>query len=198
MTTSTNKKNLVASTERKSQRQHFENWIILAVLVVTGVFTTIDIYTDIGEGASFAHLAFEGLISLLSIFGATMLWFRIQSLKAEVVDQQQNLAEAEALRTQALSEALKWRTEASNAIRGLSDAIDGQLIKWKLSTAEKEVALLLLKGLSLKEIADVREVSEKTARAQSFSLYAKSGLRGRAELSAFFLEDLMLPSSQER
>lgn len=189
---------MVASTERKSQRQHFENWIILAVLVVTGVFTTIDIYTDIGEGASFAHLAFEGLISLLSIFGATMLWFRIQSLKAEVVDQQQNLAEAEALRTQALSEALKWRTEASNAIRGLSDAIDGQLIKWKLSTAEKEVALLLLKGLSLKEIADVREVSEKTARAQSFSLYAKSGLRGRAELSAFFLEDLMLPSSQER
>ena len=64
---------------------------------------------------------------------------------------------------------------------------------WKLTHAEKEVALLLLKGLSLKEVAELRHVSEKTARAQSFSVYAKSGLGGRAELSAFFLEDLMLP-----
>jgi DNA-binding CsgD family transcriptional regulator len=187
------------SANRKSfRRQHFENWLLFAVLAITGIFTMIDIYTDVGEGASFGHLGGEAIIALFSLGGAVLLWMRIQGLKEEVTDQKEIAAQAEAARSIALEEAVKWRKEASNAIRGLSDAIDSQLTKWKLTSAEKEVALLLLKGLSLKEIADVRGVSEKTARAQSFSLYAKSSLGGRAELSAFFLEDLMLPSSENQ
>ena len=59
--------------------------------------------------------------------------------------------------------------------------------------AEREVALLLLKGLSLKEIAQVRSTSERTIRAQAQSLYGKAGVTGRAALSAFFLEDLLAP-----
>ena len=52
-----------------------------------------------------------------------------------------------------------------------------------------------LKGLSLKEIAAARGTSEKTARVQSGAVYAKSGLAGRSELSAFFLEDLLPPGT---
>jgi hypothetical protein len=40
-----------------------------------------------------------------------------------------------------------------------------------------------------------RHTSEKTARVQSSAVYAKSGLSGRSELSAFFLEDLLPPGS---
>nr|HMN69592.1 helix-turn-helix transcriptional regulator [Bdellovibrionales bacterium] len=69
-----------------------------------------------------------------------------------------------------------------------------QLTSWKLTISEKEVAFLLLKGLSLKEIAEIRKTSEKTARAQSTAIYEKSGLSGRSELAAFFLEDLLGPS----
>lgn len=54
-------------------------------------------------------------------------------------------------------------------------------------------ALLLLKGLSLKEIAAIRSTAERTIRAQAQALYAKGGLTGRAALSAFFLEDLLAP-----
>jgi DNA-binding NarL/FixJ family response regulator len=54
------------------------------------------------------------------------------------------------------------------------------------------VALLLLKGLSFKEIAQVRNASERTVRQQALAVYAKSGLGGRAELAAFFLEDLLV------
>jgi DNA-binding CsgD family transcriptional regulator len=50
-----------------------------------------------------------------------------------------------------------------------------------------------LKGLSLKEIAQIRATSERTIRAQARALYAKAGLSGRAALSAFFLEDLLAP-----
>jgi DNA-binding CsgD family transcriptional regulator len=78
----------------------------------------------------------------------------------------------------------------------LARAIDQQLSKWNLSLAEKEVAFLLLKGLSLKEVAHVRNTTEKTARVQSMAVYAKAGIAGRSELSAFFLEDLLLPASR--
>lgn len=55
------------------------------------------------------------------------------------------------------------------------------------------MALLLLKGLSHKEVAAIRATSERTVREQARSLYAKAGLTGRAALSAFFLEDLIAP-----
>lgn len=48
---------------------------------------------------------------------------------------------------------------------------------------------MLLKGLSFKEIAVVRDTVEKTVRQQASALYRKSGLSGRHELAAWFIED---------
>ncbi len=94
-------------------------------------------------------------------------------------------------------EAEKWREESRKFIEGLGQAIDSQLNRWNLSHSEKEVAFLLLKGLSLKEIAQARNTTEKTARAQSVAVYQKSGLAGRSELAAFFLEDLLAPAQRD-
>lgn len=88
----------------------------------------------------------------------------------------------------------RWRTDARQALAGLGAAIERQFERWQLTDAERSVALLLLKGLSLEEIAAARGTSERTARQQSLAVYKKAGLGGRAELSAFFLEDLWLPS----
>jgi len=52
-------------------------------------------------------------------------------------------------------------------------------LTWKLTDAEREVGLLILKGLSLKEIAAVRVTSERTIHAQAQSIDAKAGLSGR-------------------
>jgi len=87
-----------------------------------------------------------------------------------------------------------WKEKSRSFIQGLSQAMDEQFEKWHLTPSEKEVALLLIKGLSTKEIADIRQASEKTVRAQATSLYKKSQVQGRYELSAFFLEDLLLPN----
>ena len=76
---------------------------------------------------------------------------------------------------------------------GLGEAIDRQFLTWKLTEAEREVGLLILKGLSLKEIVGARATSERTIRAQARSIYSKAGLSGRSALSAFFLEDLLAP-----
>jgi DNA-binding CsgD family transcriptional regulator len=87
----------------------------------------------------------------------------------------------------------QWRGETRLLLKGLGEAIDRQFSTWKLSEAERQIGLLILKGLSLKEIAGVRFTSERTIRAQARSIYAKAGLSGRAALSAFFLEDLLAP-----
>src|SRR5690606_27259970 len=90
-----------------------------------------------------------------------------------------------------------WRARAEQLLRGLGEAIDAQLRSWRLTPAERETALLLLKGLGHKEIAAVCGRSERTVRQHAVAVYRKSGLGGRAELSAFFLEDLLLPPAPE-
>jgi DNA-binding CsgD family transcriptional regulator len=87
----------------------------------------------------------------------------------------------------------RWRSESRVLLKGLGEAIDAQFARWNLTDAEREVALLLLKGLSTKEIAAVRAGSERTVREHARAIYSKAGLTGRAALSAFFLEDLLAP-----
>jgi len=87
----------------------------------------------------------------------------------------------------------EWSNQAKTLLEGLSKIINEQMNVWKLTIAEKQITLLLLKGLSLKEIATIRETSERTVRQQAAQIYKKASINGRAELSAFFLEDLLLP-----
>ncbi|HSI56784.1 MAG TPA: helix-turn-helix transcriptional regulator [Ideonella sp.] len=87
----------------------------------------------------------------------------------------------------------QWRAESRSLLNGLGEAISAEFGRWHLTDAEREVALLLLKGLSTKEIAAMREGSERTVREHAGAIYSKAGLAGRAALSAYFLEDLLAP-----
>ena len=91
------------------------------------------------------------------------------------------------------AESQRWRTAVEDHLRGLGAAIQEQFEAWNLSKAEQEVRLLLLTGFSHKEIARLRHTSTTTIRQQAASIYQKANLSGRAALSAFFLEDLLLP-----
>ena len=91
------------------------------------------------------------------------------------------------------AEAHQWRVEAQQALEGLGAAIDREFTKWSLTDAERSVALMLLKGLSHKEIATQRGTNEGTVRQQALAIYRKAGLGGRSSLAAFFLAGLVLP-----
>jgi DNA-binding NarL/FixJ family response regulator len=129
----------------------------------------------------------EGLMGLMAVIGIFIVLRNSIETKQELKDEREKFSNFKL-------EAEKWREQSRNYVEGLSQAIDQQLTTWNLSSAEKEVAFLLLKGLSLKDIALVRKTTEKTARAQSAAIYSKSGLSGRSELAAFFLEDLLVPN----
>ncbi len=88
-----------------------------------------------------------------------------------------------------------YRNETAHLVKGLSIKIDQQLEAWHMTHAEREVAFLVLKGFSNKEISEIRGTKEKTTIQQVSAIYEKSGLHNRAEFAAFFLEDLLLPQS---
>ncbi len=68
-----------------------------------------------------------------------------------------------------------------------------QFDEWLLTTSEQDVVILLLKGLSFREIASLRETQEKTVRQQASSVYRKAGVTSRHELAAWFFEDMLEP-----
>lgn len=158
--------------------------ILLTTLLLITVMVTFDLITDSGEGVALWHLLAEGTAGLLALCGTFYILRDTFRLKKNLRNERQISAVLK-------KESEEWRNRSRTYLDGLSEAIDRQLSIWNLTPAEKEVAFLLLKGMSLKEIAGIRGTAEKTARVQSMSIYSKSGLAGRSELAAFFLEDLL-------
>jgi DNA-binding CsgD family transcriptional regulator len=79
----------------------------------------------------------------------------------------------------------------AEAVRNFESVLQTHFNVWKLSDAEKAVALHLLRGFTSKEISDIRQVSERTIRNQAGSIYAKAGLTGKHDLAAYFLEEFL-------
>lgn len=154
-------------------------WTVMGLFFAIALLMAWDLVGDYKEGTGMAHLAIELLVLLAAGGGIAYLWHQLRQTR-------QGLGAA-------LAESKQWRRENRELMRGLGSAIKAQFDRWKLSNAEAEVGLLLLKGLSHKEIAAVRGTGERTAKEQARALYRKSGLSGRSTLASFFLEDLLPP-----
>jgi DNA-binding CsgD family transcriptional regulator len=166
---------------------------MVLLFTLIAVLVGIDLITDLGGSTTLAHVLLELVVVAIGFVAAGSIALRLRRSARDAQDLREQAAQlAEALRL-TRQEAAQWRSNAADLIAGLSAAIDTQLARWHLSPAEKEIALLLLKGLSHKEIAGIRSVSETTVRQQARSLYRKAGLSGRNDLAAFFLEDLLGP-----
>ncbi len=63
--------------------------------------------------------------------------------------------------------------------------------EWDLTSSEKDVALLAIKGLGIQEISKVRQTKQGTVKAQLNAIYRKAGVNGRPQLISTFVEELM-------
>ncbi|MGD8279351.1 MAG: helix-turn-helix domain-containing protein [Gemmatimonadota bacterium] len=159
---------------------------VLFLAVVIG--GSIDLLLDRPVTLWSAHVLFELALIALSLGAA--LWLARGWRRSEAaVDRLTGLVREK----QAESDA--WQRSAEQALDGLSRAIDAQCALWGLTPTERETALLLLKGHSHKRIARLTDRSERTVRQHAVAVYRKSGLSGRAELAAFFLEGLRVTPS---
>lgn len=159
---------------------------LTALLAAIALFGATDLVLDRPASLFSAHVLFELAFIALCLGGVAYVWRGWLGTRAALAGSQQALRDREVERD-------RWRDEANRLLAGLGVAIEAQFERWGLTPAEKEVALLLLKGLGHKEAAVVLARSERTVRQHAIAVYRKSGLAGRAELAAFFLEDLLLP-----
>ena len=166
-------------------------WVPTALFGFITLFAGADVVADAVVGAGLAHISVEVAEVAASLAGFVYMWSQLRSAEARARDLERDLDGTRA-------DLARWRSEAQDHLRGLGAAIDRQFERWQLTPAEREVGLLLLKGLSLKDVAELRATSERTVRQQSLAIYRKAGLAGRAELAAFFLEDLLLPGELPR
>jgi DNA-binding CsgD family transcriptional regulator len=160
-----------------------ERLIMITFSGVIAFATGIDIFFDLQENVPFEHLVHElGLLGLALAAGIYQLRLVLNKdhIIADFASQIRNLE----------FEQAQFKERFSKLKSDFSHVVDQQFSDWKLSTGEREIALLLVKGVSMREIADTRQTSEGTVRQQATVIYKKSNLSGRQELAAFFLDEL--------
>ena len=141
------------------------------------------------ELANFAMDIVEKAILVSAVAATAYVAIETRGMRRERTDLLNDLSRVR-------NESDRWRTAARVHIDGLGRAIRDQFAAWKLSDSEADIALLMLKGLTQKEIAHLRGSEESTVRQQAAAVYRKSGLANRSELGAYFLEDLLAPDEE--
>lgn len=147
--------------------------ILLVVQALCATFFLVDAVSDwVGsEFAGFRHLhAFEMVLSVALILGLVATIMLLRDLT----------------RRQA-----EMRRQLNAASGAFVQVIERQFSEWGLSAAERDVAMLAIKGLSVAEMADLRRTKEGTVKAQSASVYRKAGVSGRLQLLSYFIDELL-------
>ena len=124
------------SNDIRTNRSTLTAVILFATVVV---LVGWDLWIDFGEGVGWVHIIVESFIFLVAIAGTVIMWRQLDRTKTDLEG--------------AIVEAEHWKQENQDLLQGLSAAIEKQFSRWKLSEAEADVGLLLLKGLGHKEIA---------------------------------------------
>jgi DNA-binding CsgD family transcriptional regulator len=139
---------------------------------------------DLAHGADIGHIVKEAIVVSISTIAIAWLLWGLHKQQLEIRSLQQELETANSPQTPPDKYVLEARKKLGNVITQ-------QFSDWMLTGSEREVGWLLLKGLSLKEIAIVRSTQEKTVRQQASSIYRKAGISGRHAFSAWFIEDIL-------
>lgn len=157
---------------------------IVVILATVVIGSGVDLFMDLSHGASEQHIAKEALVVLISTVAIAWLLYSVRRQTLEL----------EALRQEHLQPARSPQPASDYVIsarRQLGEVVTRQFSDWDLTASEKEVGWLMLKGLSLKEVAAVRNTLEKTVRQQASAIYKKAGVSGRHAFSAWFIEEML-------
>ena len=144
-----------------------KEYYLMLIFILLVMASGIDLTIDFSAGTDFNHVAQESVIFALSFIALGWLVFDIHRQTIEISTLRDELAAARKPEHKPEKYVLDAKTN-------LSQVISHQFDDWQLTTSEKDVGWLLLKGLSLKEIAAIRKTLEKTVRQQASSIYKKA------------------------
>jgi DNA-binding CsgD family transcriptional regulator len=157
----------------KIERRALVLAVIICIQSLCGLFFLGDVIADFfsDEHMDTVHLVTETVAAFALIAGVIYLMIELRQLLARFDQMETGLRVA----------------------RGeVVEIIETHFSQWRLSPAERDVALLLLKGVDNESIAALRGTAKGTVRAQSAAIYTKAGVDGRAQLISLFLEELLM------
>ena len=149
-------------------------WCLLAVQAGCAAFFLFDVIADFAGWGEQGFGFDDDLVELVVVAGL-ILGLIYTAGELRVLLQRQERAEAQ----------LKIASGA------FFELLDQSFEEWALTPSERDVALLAIKGLSLAEIADIRQTKQGTIKAQCNAIYQKAGVSGRPQLLSLFIEELM-------
>ena len=158
--------------------------VLILVFAIVVIASGADLVADLSHGADIEHMVKEAFIVGLSMIAIAWLMWGLRRQRLEISSLQQELEAANNSQLQPKKYVLEARKKLGNVV-------SRQFSEWQLTGSETEVGWLLLKGLSLKDIALLRNTQEKTVRQQASSIYKKAGVSGRHAFSAWFIEDIL-------
>ena len=152
---------------------------VLFLQVLSCIFFTYDVIKDISEHtlhripyseADAIHTSFEFLAVIGLLFGSISMWNSLQT---------------------SIHSNIK-AIETINIQKGYFDEVaQARYVEWKFTKSEMDVARLILRGLSLKEIAVARNVSIGTVKSQTNAILKKSGTENRAGFLGLFIDEFL-------
>ena len=146
-----------------------QDLFFLVLLIVITTMTTMDLISDYKEGTAAWHLVMEGLLVGTSL-GAIGFLIRLYLLRLKELESvKQQLLQTNQTLNESREQLDESRAQLRIAGQEYQNVIQKQFDTWQLTPSEKEVAALLLKGLSFEEMATVRNTKEKTVGAPSRS-----------------------------
>lgn len=148
--------------------------------------SAIEIAYEFGDGETIVTMADDILWFVVSAVVLTVLLYerRQQQIELGYLSGQLSSARGKLAKLDAKSKELASQYRA---------VMQKQFEAWSLSASEQDIVILMLKGLSFREIAALRQTRDKTVRQQASSIYRKAGVSGRNELIAWLFDDLLEP-----
>ncbi|RED12059.1 helix-turn-helix transcriptional regulator [Pontivivens insulae] len=131
---------------------------------------TIDLFWPAAAGALVESDVIEGVVTLALFLGLAFTGNELRQVQT---------------RQTALEEQIRVASGA------FAEVLDARFAEWKLTEAERAVAVLAIKGYSVAEMADLRDTRQGTIKAQCAAVYRKADVSGRLQLLSLFLDDLM-------
>lgn len=139
-----------------------------------------------------AFVVYNLAVSFLGLRSAPISWAVYEGIE---VASALGLVLGAAVSAWFLRVSIRARDRAENSLRtargAFSEVMEEHFAEWRLSPAERDVALMSIKGLTIAEIAAVRNTSEGTTKAQSAAVYRKAKVKSRAQLLSLFIEELL-------
>ncbi len=163
---------MTAPRPRNDERRAIALAAVIVLQALTALFFLYDVISDLLHDGSLdeIHMWIEAVASLALLGGVAFLMVELRRVmnRLALLDRSMRAARGE-----------------------MADVIDGFFTDWGLTPSERDVALMVLKGIDNEAIAQMRGTAPGTVRAQCTAIYGKAGVDGRAQLFSVFMEELL-------